>query len=116
DSPRRWSRTRQSVIHVTAHSVKTQKNEIWPAVDGQANSRLREIDLHGKEAALAFTKQQALDFHFGQRPGKIEVTPSKPCRTQRDLSLAYTPAWLSPALRPRRTRTTPSNTPLAEIS
>jgi hypothetical protein len=37
---------------------------------------------------MAVTKQQALDFHFGDRPGKIEVTPSKPCRTQRDLSLA----------------------------
>ena len=47
---------------------------------------------------MAFTKQQALDFHFGQRPGKIEVTPSKPCRTQRDLSLAYTPGVAVPCL------------------
>lgn len=47
---------------------------------------------------MAFTKQQALDFHYGQRPGKIEVTPSKPCRTQRDLSLAYTPGVAVPCL------------------
>ena len=47
---------------------------------------------------MAFTKQQALDFHFGQRPGKIEVVPSKPCRTQRDLSLAYTPGVAVPCL------------------
>jgi malate dehydrogenase (oxaloacetate-decarboxylating)(NADP+) len=40
---------------------------------------------------MALTKQQALDYHSGQRPGKIEVVPTKPCRTQRDLSLAYTP-------------------------
>jgi malate dehydrogenase (oxaloacetate-decarboxylating)(NADP+) len=47
---------------------------------------------------MALTKQQALDYHFGARPGKIEVTPSKPCRTQRDLSLAYTPGVAEPCL------------------
>ena len=47
---------------------------------------------------MAVTKQQTLDYHFGQRPGKIEVTPSKPCRTQRDLSLAYTPGVAIPCL------------------
>jgi hypothetical protein len=36
------------------------------------------------EAAMAVTKQQALDYHLGQRPGKIEVVPSKACHTQRD--------------------------------
>ena len=44
------------------------------------------------------TKQQALDYHFGTHPGKIEVTPTKPCRTQRDLSLAYTPGVAVPCL------------------
>jgi malate dehydrogenase (oxaloacetate-decarboxylating)(NADP+) len=44
------------------------------------------------------TKQQALDYHFGTHPGKIEVTPTKPCRTQRDLSLAYTPGVADPCL------------------
>ncbi|MFZ0536489.1 MAG: malic enzyme-like NAD(P)-binding protein, partial [Candidatus Sulfotelmatobacter sp.] len=44
------------------------------------------------------TKQQALDYHFGGRPGKIEVTPTKPCRTQHDLSLAYTPGVAEPCL------------------
>jgi len=47
---------------------------------------------------MAITKQQALDYHLGRRPGKIEVTPSKPCRTQRDLSLAYTPGVAEPCL------------------
>jgi malate dehydrogenase (oxaloacetate-decarboxylating)(NADP+) len=47
---------------------------------------------------MAVSKQQALDYHFGQRPGKIEVAPSKPCRTQRDLSLAYTPGVAIPCL------------------
>src|ERR1700746_884958 len=47
---------------------------------------------------MAVTKQQALDYHFGQRPGKVEVVASKPCRTQRDLSLAYTPGVALPCL------------------
>ena len=47
---------------------------------------------------MSFTKQQALDYHSVPRPGKIEVTPTKPCRTQRDLSLAYTPGVAVPCL------------------
>ncbi len=47
---------------------------------------------------MAVTKQQALDYHFGARPGKIEVSPTKPCETQRDLSLAYTPGVAEPCL------------------
>ncbi len=47
---------------------------------------------------MAITKQQALDYHSSGRPGKIEVTPTKPCRTQRDLSLAYTPGVADPCL------------------
>jgi malate dehydrogenase (oxaloacetate-decarboxylating)(NADP+) len=47
---------------------------------------------------MAITKQQALDYHSGQQPGKIEVVPTKPCRTQRDLSLAYTPGVAVPCL------------------
>ncbi|MBZ5574870.1 MAG: NADP-dependent malic enzyme, partial [Acidobacteriia bacterium] len=51
---------------------------------------------------MPVTKQQALDYHFGTRPGKIEVTPTKPCRTQRDLSLAYTPGVADPCLEIRQ--------------
>jgi malate dehydrogenase (oxaloacetate-decarboxylating)(NADP+) len=47
---------------------------------------------------MAVTKQQALDYHFGARPGKIEISPTKPCETQRDLSLAYTPGVAEPCL------------------
>jgi malate dehydrogenase (oxaloacetate-decarboxylating)(NADP+) len=38
-----------------------------------------------------FTKQEALDYHSKPRKGKIEVVPVKPCATQKDLSLAYSP-------------------------
>jgi len=47
---------------------------------------------------MAITKQDALDYHNGPRPGKLEVIPTKPCRTQRDLSLAYTPGVAQPCL------------------
>lgn len=43
-------------------------------------------------------KQDALDYHSQGRKGKIEVVPTKPCRTQRDLSLAYTPGVAEPCL------------------
>lgn len=41
-------------------------------------------------------KQDALDYHEQGRKGKIEVTTTKPCATQRDLSLAYTPGVAEP--------------------
>ncbi|MFZ0733929.1 MAG: NADP-dependent malic enzyme [Candidatus Sulfotelmatobacter sp.] len=47
---------------------------------------------------MLVSKQQALEYHQGARPGKIEVVPTKPCRTQRDLSLAYTPGVAEPCL------------------
>ncbi|MCU0373333.1 MAG: NADP-dependent malic enzyme, partial [Ignavibacteria bacterium] len=43
-------------------------------------------------------KQDSLDYHQTGRPGKIEVIASKPCATQRDLSLAYTPGVADPCL------------------
>jgi len=43
-------------------------------------------------------KQDALNYHSQGRRGKIEVTPTKPCTTQWDLSLAYTPGVAEPCL------------------
>jgi malate dehydrogenase (oxaloacetate-decarboxylating)(NADP+) len=43
-------------------------------------------------------KQDALDYHSQGRRGKIEVVPTKPCATQRDLSLAYSPGVADPCL------------------
>jgi malate dehydrogenase (oxaloacetate-decarboxylating)(NADP+) len=43
-------------------------------------------------------KQQALEYHAKGRPGKIEVVPTKEAKTQRDLSLAYSPGVASPCL------------------
>ena len=44
------------------------------------------------------TKQEALEYHSLGRRGKIEVVSTKPCLTQRDLSLAYTPGVAEPCL------------------
>jgi malate dehydrogenase (oxaloacetate-decarboxylating)(NADP+) len=43
-------------------------------------------------------KQEALDYHSNGRPGKIEVISSKPTKTQRDLSLAYSPGVAVPCM------------------
>ncbi len=43
-------------------------------------------------------KQQALEYHSKGRPGKIEVIPTKEAKTQRDLSLAYSPGVAVPCL------------------
>ena len=44
------------------------------------------------------TPEEALEYHSRGRKGKIEVVPSKPCRTQEDLSLAYSPGVAEPCL------------------
>jgi malate dehydrogenase (oxaloacetate-decarboxylating)(NADP+) len=44
-------------------------------------------------------KQDALDYHAMGRPGKIEVVPTKPYSSQRDLSLAYSPGVAEPCLK-----------------
>ncbi|RZM27545.1 MAG: NADP-dependent malic enzyme [Pedobacter sp.] len=44
-------------------------------------------------------KQDALDYHSQGRPGKIQVVPTKPTASQRDLTLAYSPGVAEPCLR-----------------
>lgn len=46
--------------------------------------------------AKELRKQEALDYHSKGRPGKIEVIPTKEAKTQRDLSLAYSPGVAEP--------------------
>ena len=42
------------------------------------------------------TDEEALEFHAMGRPGKLEINPTKPMATQRDLSLAYSPGVAVP--------------------
>ncbi|MGF1476515.1 MAG: NADP-dependent malic enzyme [Geminicoccaceae bacterium] len=44
------------------------------------------------------TDAEALEMHKRGRPGKLEITPTKPLTTQRDLSLAYSPGVAAPCL------------------
>ncbi|MET1416284.1 NADP-dependent malic enzyme [Roseibium sp. HPY-6] len=53
-------------------------------------------DKSSPKTSISFTEQEALQFHQQGRPGKLEVTPTKPMATQRDLSLAYSPGVAVP--------------------
>ncbi len=47
---------------------------------------------------MSIRKEDALEYHAAEPAGKVSVVPTKPCRTQRDLSLAYTPGVAVPCL------------------
>ena len=47
---------------------------------------------------IKISDEDVYDYHEKPRPGKLEVVTSKPCLTQRDLSLAYTPGVARPCL------------------
>jgi malate dehydrogenase (oxaloacetate-decarboxylating)(NADP+) len=53
---------------------------------------------HLGEAKRRVTEEEALRFHVEGKPGKLEITPTKPLTTQRDLSLAYSPGVAFPCL------------------
>ena len=47
---------------------------------------------------MKIKRKEALDYHSNGRKGKIEVVPTKPYSTQRDLALAYSPGVAEPCL------------------
>jgi malate dehydrogenase (oxaloacetate-decarboxylating)(NADP+) len=53
-------------------------------------------DHNPKPKRSTITDQEALAFHARGRPGKLEIVPTKPMATQRDLSLAYSPGVAVP--------------------
>src|SRR6202789_2593663 len=70
----------------------------WPSVDprGSENYWARRIDKIPVMQKKQLRKEQALEYHSKGRPGKIEVVPTKEAKTQRDLSLAYSPGVAEP--------------------
>jgi malate dehydrogenase (oxaloacetate-decarboxylating)(NADP+) len=56
------------------------------------------------ESTMTIRRQDALDYHRKGRHGKIETVATKPCRTQWDLSLAYTPGVAEPCLEIAKSR------------
>ena len=57
---------------------------------------MSEQDSSHRTKRPTITDQEALDFHSRGRPGKLEIVPTKPMATQRDLSLAYSPGVAVP--------------------
>jgi malate dehydrogenase (oxaloacetate-decarboxylating)(NADP+) len=53
-------------------------------------------DEKAQRGGVSVTDQEALEFHARGRPGKLEIIPTKPMATQRDLSLAYSPGVAVP--------------------
>ena len=53
-------------------------------------------DKKNDNAGPSVSAQEALEFHAMGRPGKLEISPTKPMATQRDLSLAYSPGVAEP--------------------
>jgi len=51
-----------------------------------------------KDASKNTMREEALEYHRSPTPGKISIRPTKPCLTQRDLSLAYSPGVAEPCL------------------
>ena len=51
-----------------------------------------------EDSRMTIRPEDALEYHSTAPAGKISVTPTKPCRTQRDLSLAYSPGVAVPCL------------------
>jgi malate dehydrogenase (oxaloacetate-decarboxylating)(NADP+) len=56
----------------------------------------RGAEVPQKRTRPTFTDQEALDFHSRGKKGKLEIVPTKPMATQRDLSLAYSPGVAVP--------------------
>jgi len=56
------------------------------------------LELQNELMQKKLRKEQALEYHAKGRPGKIEVIPTKEAKTQRDLSLAYSPGVAEPCL------------------
>src|SRR5665811_609900 len=60
--------------------------------------RLQGIIIAERSAFMKIRPEDALEYHSSSPAGKLSVIPTKPCRTQRDLSLAYTPGVAVPCL------------------
>ena len=76
-------------------SAQPHVSSLWRSMDGRAGmSAMVTEKKQGKRPT--FTDEEALQFHQMGKPGKLEITPTKPMATQRDLSLAYSPGVAVP--------------------
>ncbi len=61
-------------------------------------TNFNQDDNNRAHAKISVTDAEALELHRQGKPGKIEIAPTKPLTTQRDLSLAYSPGVAAPCL------------------
>ena len=65
-------------------------------------SAKNELKMSDTKKSDTKKKEEALRYHSSGRPGKIQVVPTKPHSTQRDLALAYSPGVAEPCLEIQR--------------
>jgi malate dehydrogenase (oxaloacetate-decarboxylating)(NADP+) len=80
-------------IHEPALSDAAGQKEFSTEADAPKKRKSKGMT---KSADTAFTRQDVLQFHNVGKPGKLEVVPTKPLATARDLSLAYSPGVAVP--------------------
>src|SRR5258708_3294454 len=66
------------------------------SVPGPGRVSVMNDKVEGPNTRFSIPDQEALQFHSRGRPGKLEIMPTKPMATQRDLSLAYSPGVAVP--------------------
>lgn len=74
----------------------TMNQMAWRLVKSLTANAVRVSKTKGTMATV--TKKMALDYHEAGKPGKIEITPTKPYSSQLDLSLAYSPGVAYPCI------------------
>ncbi len=68
------------------------------ATDAKTSTIADAVPAESLTSRKKVRREDALEYHSSGRRGKIEVVPTKPCATARDLSLAYTPGVAEPCL------------------
>src|SRR5579859_3690359 len=63
---------------------------------GRAPNRSGARKIRVRSYTMSFIDQEALEYHSRMPRGKLEIAPTKPCLTQHDLALAYTPGVAAP--------------------
>src|ERR1700734_3732434 len=90
-SNRRTLFSRQAIIDRVASRPAMRASVQDPGRVSVMNDKVE-----GPNTRFSITDQEALQFHSRGRPGKLEIMPTKPMATQRDLSLAYSPGVAVP--------------------
>src|SRR5690606_22355481 len=73
-----------------------RQNSTRTSRPGKETDTIMPLKDKSAEGGPSVSPQEALDFHASGRPGKLEINPTKPMATQRDLSLAYSPGVAVP--------------------